>query len=98
MMTNALPGELRAIQRFLREAAQTKAELRPDYARFKHLVKEENFIKWQVIRSLCDGEVYQAIKERAVRHAMIKVKREFGMRTLRRYLAFSNGVKDPVIE
>jgi len=38
------------------------------------------------------------MKERAVRHAMIKVKREFGMRTLRRYLAFSNGVKDPVIE
>jgi hypothetical protein len=35
---NALPEELRAIQRFLREAALTKAEMRPDYAMFKHLV------------------------------------------------------------
>ena len=38
------------------------------------------------------------MKERAVRHAMIKVKREVGLRTLRRYIAFCNGVKDPVIE
>ena len=37
MVANALPHEFRGIQRFLREAAQTKAELRPDYARFKSL-------------------------------------------------------------
>jgi hypothetical protein len=38
MVANALPEELRAIQRFLREAALTNPELRPDYAMFKHLV------------------------------------------------------------
>ena len=38
MVAKDTPEELRAMQRFLREAAQTKAELRPDYARFKHLV------------------------------------------------------------
>jgi hypothetical protein len=37
MVANDIPTELRGIQRFLREAAQTKAELRPDYARFKLL-------------------------------------------------------------
>jgi hypothetical protein len=37
VMANNIPTELRGIQRFLREAAQTKAELRPDYARFKLL-------------------------------------------------------------
>ena len=37
MMANDIPHELRGIQMFLREAALTKAELRPDYARFKRL-------------------------------------------------------------
>ena len=37
IVANEIPEELRGIQRFLREAAQTKAESRPDYARFKHL-------------------------------------------------------------
>jgi hypothetical protein len=35
-------------------------------------------VKWKVIRSLYDGQVYQAEKERAVRLAMIKIKRDFG--------------------
>jgi hypothetical protein len=37
MMAIEIPNEFRGIQRFLREAAQTKAEFRPDYARFKLL-------------------------------------------------------------
>jgi hypothetical protein len=37
IMAKDFPEKLRGIQRFLREAAQTKAESRPDYARFKHL-------------------------------------------------------------
>jgi hypothetical protein len=37
MVANEIPEQLRGIQRFLREAAQTKAESRPDYAKFKHL-------------------------------------------------------------
>ena len=36
-MAKDVPQELRGIKKFLREAAQTKAELRPDYARFKLL-------------------------------------------------------------
>jgi hypothetical protein len=38
------------------------------------------------------------MKDRVVKLAIIKVKREFGLRTLRRYEAFSNGVKESVIE
>ena len=38
MAANGLTEELRAIQRFLREAAQTHAELKPDYERLKDLV------------------------------------------------------------
>jgi hypothetical protein len=37
MMPNFVPDELRAIQRFLMEAAQTKSEQKPDYSRFKHI-------------------------------------------------------------
>ena len=38
------------------------------------------------------------MKDRVLKLAIIKVKREFGLRTLRRYEAFSNGVKESVIE
>ena len=36
-MGNDIPNELRGIRWFLREAAKTKAELKPDYAKFKLL-------------------------------------------------------------
>ena len=41
-------------------------------------------IKWQVIRALCEREVCTVMKERAVKFAMIKVKREVVLRALRR--------------
>ena len=37
MMGNDIPNELRGIRWFLREATKTKAELKPDYAKFKLL-------------------------------------------------------------
>jgi hypothetical protein len=39
MISSYIPEELRGIQKFLIEAAKTKAEQKPDYSKFKHVAE-----------------------------------------------------------